>query len=182
MLSVPIKTQLTNIPAPVKLFAKRAILLLAVWVLIYHVALKPHRIPDRLLSNTTATATAALLSAWYEPATFIEKDGWACVIINNTSVIRIGDPCNALDLMALYIGFILCIPTNAKRVLLFIAGGIIAIFILNTLRCNALAWLAINKNEWVDFAHKYAFTAIVYCVIFYGWVLYTNKYKSTDAE
>ena len=182
MLSLPIKTQLNSVPAPVKLFAKRALLLLAVWVLIYHVALKPYRIPDRLLSNATATSTAKLLSAWYEPATFMEKDGWACVIINNTSIIRIGDPCNALDLMALYIGFILCIPTKAKRMLLFITGGIIAIFILNTLRCNALAWLAIHKNGWVDFAHKYAFTAIVYCAIFYGWIMYTNKSKLKDAE
>jgi exosortase family protein XrtF len=181
MLSFPIKTERKNIPAPVKLFAKRALLLLVGWIFVYHVALKPYRIPDRLLSNTTAMATANFLNLCYAPASFIEKDGWASVTINNKSVIRIGDPCNALDLIALYIGFILCLPTNAKRMLLFIAGGIMCIFILNTFRCTALAWLAINKQTWVDFAHKYAFTAIVYCTIFYGWILYVKNDKPTNA-
>ena len=176
MLAIRRNNQLDKIPAPVKLFAKKALFLLAAWILIYHILLKPYRIPDRLLSNITAAATAKLLGVWYAPASFIEIDGWSCVVMNSTSVIRIGDPCNGLDLMALYIGFLLCIPTSGKRLLLFASTGVVAIFLLNVLRCSALAWLALNKHEWVNFAHKYAFTAIVYCCIFYGWILYTKTY------
>ena len=176
------KSQLNNVPPPVRLFAKRALLLLLSWILMYHVILKPYRIPDRWLSNSTATSTAKLLSLWYAPASFIEKDGWACVVINERSAIRIGDPCNGLDLIILYIGFMICMPTSKKRLLTFSILGTAAIFLLNVLRCAVLAWLSLNKHEWIDFAHKYAFTAIVYCCIFYGWVLYIKQYKTADVS
>lgn len=177
MSSIAIHSNLEKIPPAVKQFAKRGLFLFAGWIILYHVCLKPFRIPDHWLSNTTGIATAKLLTSWYAPATFIEKDSFACVFIDGRSVIRIGDPCNALDLMVLYAAFIICLPTTKKRMISFIISGIVAIFVLNILRCNALVWLAINRNELVDFAHKYAFSAIVYCAIFYGWILYTRNYR-----
>jgi exosortase/archaeosortase family protein len=181
MLTVTVKSRFDKVPAPARLFAKRALLLFAAWILIYYGLLKPYRIPDRWLSNITAGATANLLNLLYAPATSTEIKGWSCVIMNSRSVIRVGDPCNGLDLFVLYCGFMLCVPTSKKRLLLFSLAGFAVIFILNVLRCSALAWLALNKHQWVEFAHKYAFTAIVYCTIFYGWVLYTKKYNIKDA-
>ena len=169
------KKRSIEIPAAVKSFATRGLLLLFAWIIFYHLLLKPHRIPDRWLSNTTAAGTAKLLSTWYAPAYNLDKDGFACVFIGQRPVIRIGDPCNALDLMALYIAFIICIPSTKKRMLAFSAAGIVVIFLLNILRCNALTWISLQKHEWLDFAHKYLFTAIVYAFIFWGWILYTAK-------
>jgi exosortase/archaeosortase family protein len=72
------------------------------------------------------------------------------------------------------VGFLLCIPASAKRKLLFAAAGVSAIFLLNILRCNALAWLSIHQHQWLNFAHKYVFTALAYLSIFYGWLLYAK--------
>lgn len=181
MISKTTTAQPQQIPAPVKTFLLRALVLVMAWCLVYIGLLKPQRVPDRWLSNTTAAATAKALSIGYAPARFAEKDGFACVVMGERSVIRIGDPCNALDLMALYVAFIICLPSAVKRMLLFSVSGIAAIFVLNVLRCYSLAWITINKNEWLDFAHKYAFTAIVYCFIFYGWIVYLRSKKTIKA-
>lgn len=182
MLSISIKEQINKLPPAVRLFTKRASILLLVWILIYYPLLQPARIPDRWISNVTASGTAKLLSMWYAPATAMEQNKMAVVAIDDRSVIRIGDPCNAFDLFVLYIAFLLCLPTDKKRMLLFGIGGICAIFMLNLIRCNALVWIALNQREWLDVAHKYIFTAIVYCCIFYGWMLYTKNYHLSNEK
>ena len=175
--AVSLKSAWQKIPPSIRAFGKRALMLLVGWIILYNTLLKPYRIPDRWLSNLTAKATAAFMTQVYKPSGFMEKDGWACVTMNNRSIIRIGDPCNALDLFVLYLGFMLCIPRSKQRMLLFSIGGLVAIFAINVLRCAALAWMALQNHDWIEFAHKYVFTAIVYCCIFAGWVWYAKDHK-----
>lgn len=175
-----LKENYKKIPVSVRLFAKRALLLITGWVLLYHLVLQPQRVPDRWLTNVTAGATAQVLSVLYSPATYTEGIRNAVIFMNDKKVLLIGDNCNAFQLYILYIGFLLCIPTSAKRTVLFILGGIAGIFILNVLRCYALTWLNLNNPGWVNFAHKYAFTFIVYLCIFYGWVWYSKKYEAKE--
>ncbi len=180
MLLAQLKENFHKIPIPVKLFLQRALLLITGWILLYHLVLRPKGIPDDWFTNITAGATAKLLTAWYHPATSVKGIRSADILIDNKRVLLIGDNCNALQLYILYTGFLLCVPTTKKRIVVFTIAGVASIFILNVLRCYALTWLNINKHDWVDFAHKYAFTFIVYLCIFCSWVWYCNKYEAKE--
>ncbi|HWB28260.1 MAG TPA: exosortase/archaeosortase family protein [Chitinophagaceae bacterium] len=182
-----IKQYWQEVPASVKIFAKRALLLIAGWLLLYQLLLKPAGVPDRWLTHVTATSTVYVLNSWYGHG-FAATDGTmlnpvsgstdkiSFITYKNILRLRIADGCNALDLFMLYAGFLLCLPTGAARMTLFGITGVIAIFVLNILRLYALVLLAINLPGWLNFAHHYAFTIIVYCCIFAGWVFYAKSY------
>ena len=168
-------------PLFAKLLATRVILLITGWMLLYHLVLKPHRMPDRWLSNTTASATAKVLSAWYQqPTTVVETQSGSGILMNNRRLIFIAYNCDALELYLMYTGFLFCIPTTKKRFFAFAIIGVITIFIINVLRCFILTLLNFNKPEWFGFAHHYAFSLVVYAFIFFGWYLYSKKIIKPD--
>lgn len=176
-----IQERYKNIPLLVRQLLLKVVLLITVWMLLYHLILQPRQIPDRWLSTVTAEATAKLISAWFhQPTSVIEKQNGTGIFMNGKRIIFIAYTCDALELYLMYVGFLFCIPTTKKRFLLFAGVGVGVIFILNILRCFGLTWLSINKREWLDFSHHYAFTLIVYAFIFYGWFKYTKKYQQPD--
>jgi len=190
MFSFTLKQAYKDIPAGVKSFSKKALLLSFLWMVVYNYVLLPSRLPDRWLTNVTANATAFVLGKCYsqnfslQPATTVNSLGENVqgdkILLDKTSVIFIADPCNALKLFVLYIGFILCIPAGIKRRIGFAAGGVIAIFILNIIRCSALVWLWFTRPSLIDFAHHYVFTLIVYSCIFALWVWFCKKQTANE--
>ncbi len=187
MLPLSLKQTYNEIPASVKQFAKRALILLGAWLLMYHTVLKPHRIPDKWLTDETAKVTTFFLNSWYatgfstqeRPHLAANGDNtpWAVIMLDGKQTLGIADACNALELYVLYIGFIFCIPTGAKRTAIFALAGVAIIFFLNITRLYALTWLSLTHPSFFDFAHHYAFTFIVYGCIFGMWVLYSKKYS-----
>ncbi len=182
MLLISLLETVKEIPSGVKLFAKRAMVLFCTWLLIYYPILQPMRLPDKWLTAITANATTVLLNnvlsggfkvRGNSASVFSGKNkGSAEIQKNNSTVISIADSCNALKLYVIYIGFIVCMPFGFKRMTAFALGGVLAIYLLNISRCFALAWLWLNQPGWVDFAHHYVFTLLVYSCIFALWVWY----------
>ena len=87
----------------------------------------------------------------------------------------VADPCNALELYVLYLGFLFSFPASLKRVLLFSIVGIVVIYSANIIRLAALASMNIHRIKAIDMAHHYVFKLIVYGLIFGLWVLFTKK-------
>jgi exosortase/archaeosortase family protein len=177
-----IKQGLANVPAPTRVFLKRAAAIITIWELIYQFWLKPIRVPDQWLTGITAKMTAWCISLLYLPAYVanqMEKDK---VFIKGREVLFIADGCNGLELFLLYIAFIACYPYGSKpRAAVYMVCGVVAIFVMNVGRCTALAMLNIKAPELTDFAHHYAFTVIVYSCIFFGWMKYAN-FRSTQGD
>ena len=168
-------------PLLVKQLVVRVVLLITTWMLLYHLVLQPYRIPDRWLSNVTASATSKLISVWYQqPTALVEKLNGTGILLNNRRVLFIAYNCDALELYLMYVGFLFCIPTSPKKFILYATVGVTGIFILNVLRCFVLVLLNFNKPEWFGFAHHYAFTLVVYAFIFSGWYQYTKKIMRPD--
>jgi exosortase/archaeosortase family protein len=155
----------------IKPFIIRGILLVVGWKLLYLFVLQPSGIPDNWLTKTTEDSTAWLLSLFYKNIYQFNHT----IYIDKVETVIIAPQCNGLELFALYIGFILCIPTTVKRMLAFSIVGIAIIYILNVFRSMALAIMAYNNHYLIDFAHHYAFKLVIYAVVFIGWVLYTKK-------
>ncbi len=175
------KMEWQQAPIVVKRFIKRALLLLVFWNLVYLNFIKPDRRIDDSLTFITTKATVKCLNDWYCTG-FSQKPYYSVgsgyfgeeICIQGKQVLIILQPCNALSLFALYVSFLICVPGKKLKMVLYLINGILIIFCLNVIRLYALAWLNMNRPQWTYFAHHYAFTTIVYSVIFGLWVMYLN--------
>ena len=173
-----------EIPASVRKFLITSIILFTIWKVCYHLYLKPTRLIDIPLTVQTANNTQQLLQAIYPNYNFTNEqrlpkekiDFFGVYIMKDSKkIIGIFDPCNALEVFVIYIGLIICLPSNFKRMALYIVLGIVGLYILNILRCTVLGILNINSSVYVDFAHHYLFTMVVYIGIFLGWASYIKQ-------
>lgn len=173
-----------EIPASVRKFLITSIILFTIWKVCYHLYLKPTRLIDIPLTVQTANNTQQLLQAIYPNYNFTNEqrlpkekiDFFGVYIMKDSKkIIGIFDPCNALEVFVIYIGLIICLPSNFKRMALYIVLGIVGLYILNILRCTFLGILNINRSVYVDFAHHYLFTMVVYIGIFLGWASYIKQ-------
>ena len=178
ILIKPLKTKFDTIPRPVRLFLLRVIILFIVWKLLYHTILLPTQIPDAWLTHFSAKG-ASILTGWIYPAnyiTIIPVDNIAeRLFVDGKRSIGVAHNCNALELYVLYIGYIICRPAPIRRRLLFIAMGIALIYLLNIVRIAGLGWLYLEHPFIIDFAHKYAFKAVVYITIYLLWNEYSKQ-------
>ncbi len=163
------------LPANIRKFFIRAVILVVGWNLLYHLLLKPALFPDRQLTDLIVWGTVKVLSIFHNDVTNVGQN----IYLYGVRSVNIDHQCNGLELIVLYIGFILCLPTNFRKMFSFAIVGIAVICFLNMLRCGALAWMFLNMRSVADFAHHYAFKLVIYAVVFYGWVLYTRKNVST---
>lgn len=175
-----IKANFQEVPAFIRLFLKRAILLFIFWKLLYHLILFPLRIPDHQLSTLTAISTGYIYQALFGGTITYAQDYAGSyplikLFLNGNRSVGIADGCNALELYVLFAGFIICLATTIKRQLQFIGVGFLVIYMINNCRCVALAWMHANGYA-TDFAHHYVFKAIIYAIIFYMWMRYCRKF------
>ena len=167
-----IKEQYARIPDAVKAFLFRAVLLIIVWKALYLLILKPANIPDAFMCQFFSRITAQTMSLFY-PDCFAKG---ITVYVAGRPTLNILPGCNGLELIILYIGFLLCLPTTLKRMANFIVWGGISILILNYIRFVVLAYMTVQKMALTHFLHLYVFTLIVYGYIFLLWRQYTKKY------
>ena len=179
-----LKKYFQEIPASVRKFLITSLILFSIWKVTYHLYLKPTRLIDIPLTVQTAKNTQQLLAIIYPNFNFTieqkmpkEKIDFFGVYIMKDSkrIVGIFDPCNALEVFVIYIGFIICLPSNFKRMALYIFIGILSLYGLNILRCSVLGILNFNRSNYVDFAHHYLFTMVVYVGIFLGWASYIKQ-------
>ena len=164
-----------DIPKPIRLFLLKSVIVFTAWQLLYSLVLAPIRIPDNFLTNITAASTAKIMSIFYGHIDAALNAFKVILRLNGKKVIGIADPCNALEIYVLYLGFLICYPASARLRVIFIAIGLPAIFVANVVRCCLLVWLNIAHRGWVDIAHHYIFTALVYLIVFYLWMIYSKK-------
>lgn len=179
------KALYNKVPALVRSFLLKALLIFIGWQALYNLVLAPARVPDRQLTNATCYSTTRLMSVFYNNTTAMyahnNATASAIVAVDGHPVLGILDPCNGLDIYVLYISFLFCFPGTMKRRGLFLLLGIPYIYVINTIRCVLIGWLNIAHRGWVDISHHYIFTAAVYLLVFYLWIAYT-KTKTTTAH
>lgn len=182
-----------GIPKPILIFIGKGLLLFVLWKLLYLLWLEPRRTLDDPLTTAVGVVTVQSLnlfsgSAHYTvekvPDTASADVGGAIVKAmliyrNGERTLKIADPCNGLELMVLYAGFLLCFPGTVKRKAGFLLAGWALIGVLNIIRCMLLVLIFVYYRKYLDFSHHFVFTLIVYSVIFWLWHLFTKKKKNT---
>jgi exosortase family protein XrtF len=165
-----------DIPPEIAHFFVRAATLLGLWLLVYHGLLKPSHTLDQCLTIATTHGTVQVLNLFYNIVHIAKQS----IYIDGKYAVSISDPCNALELIVLYVGFLFCVKTTRKRLIAFTLLGTISIYTLNIFRCAGLAYLNLNHFQLTNFAHHYVFKLIIYCAIFLGWALYAKKEKAIN--
>ena len=141
------------------------------WRWLYETILAPSGTPDHELTQWLQKATWYVLQPFYPT---VAMEGYA-LLIDQEQVITFTTGCNGLELMVLYLAFLLCLPSAPLRMLKFAIGGLVLINLLNIARCTGLAiWAHYHWPLW-DFMHHYLFKMVIYGVNFYLWVLYSKS-------
>lgn len=171
MKAIKVQAAKLGIPPHVTTLLLRAALLFGTWLLLYSLVIAPWGVPDNFLTGIVVKGTVAFLSLFYADAHAIGND----IVINGQYAVSIANSCNGLELIMLYAGIIILMPQNIGKMTAFICTGIIGITVLNIFRCAALGYMFLHNMYLADVAHHYVFKLIIYAVVFYGWVLYTQK-------
>ncbi len=136
-----IKTAIKQIPAPVKSFLLRALVFFLIWELAYNIFLLPNRLVDRPLCEFVGKGTASFINiikggnqaycqtvssyAFNEGELYLADR--AVVFLGPNRLIGIADACNGLNLLVLFIGFIVVYPSKIHVKLIYSIVGIVAI-------------------------------------------------------
>ena len=154
------------------LFLGTALLLYVIWYILYELWLHPQgHLDHAVIDNTIWAATGLLKALGYGVA----AEG-RIIAIEGTEGLYIGDPCNGVDLFALFSGFILAFPGPWQHKLWYLPVGILAIHLLNILRVVALSLILVYAPMTLEFNHTYTFTFLVYGFIFLGWIVFANRF------
>lgn len=100
--------------------------------------------------------------------------------IDGSHGVYIGVPCNGIELIALFVGFIAIFNGSWKNKLWYIPLGVILIHLLNVLRVFILILIEKHNPEILEFNHKYTFTIIMYLLVFFGWMIWVKKYSKSS--
>ena len=163
-------------------FILKAVGLYILWFVVYDFWLAPAGNLDSWLNHRAASDGSLLLRAiGYNSSTSPGIDQ-TIIEINSIPQVGLGNPCNGLELFALFTGFVLCFPGQWKNKLWFIPAGILLIHFVNAVRAAGLALIQLKAPENLDFNHHYTFTVIVYAIIFGLWMLWTNRYSGMNVK
>ena len=178
-----------DIPLPIRLFLGKALFVFVLWQIVYLFFFKDSKVLDHPLTTHVAEASVFFLNnltpmsgfytsrvdaSWvYEGEHLFEEASE--ILHNNKLVLYIADSCNGLELIILYIGFIICMPSPFWRKVLYIVIGIVLLDLINIARCIGLIYLREYLHAYFQFAHKYVFKITVYIATFIIWRFYARK-------
>lgn len=94
------------------------------------------------------------------------------IYFHGSLILHLADACNGLEMMALFLGFILCVPGRMRLKAWFIPLGLMGIYSMNVFRCVGLVLVYQFAQPQFDIAHHYWFKMVVYGFIFFLWYLF----------
>lgn len=110
-----------------------------------------------------------------------EGQTYDSIWLDNTYAISVEEGCNGINIMILFLAFIVAFGGQALSMLLFIPTGLIFIHLSNIAR---LLLLCLFNVEWggrhFHFFHKYGFTAIIYLAVFLLWYLWVMRFSGKN--
>ncbi len=94
---------------------------------------------------------------------------------NAKTILRIYEGCNGINVMIVFVAFILAFSGLSKRGGVFILIGLIIIHLANLFRITMLFWVAKNYENYFYYVHKYVFTAALYVIVLGLWWMWVYK-------
>lgn len=98
--------------------------------------------------------------------------------INDSYAISVEEGCNGINIMILFLAFVVGFGGQLKNSLIFIPLGLLFIHLANLGRLLLLSFVNIHYSaEAFHFFHKYGFTAIIYLAVLFLWYLWVMRFS-----
>jgi exosortase family protein XrtF len=135
--------------------------------------------PDPV-THWVTNQTAAVLTSCGWPTDIEDHDKRATtnMIYEDKDILAVYEGCNGINVMIIFVAFLIAFGPLTKSLLWFIPVGLLIIHLMNLARITLLFWVAIYMKDYMYFTHKYFFTAILYVVVFFLWVWWVKKFTA----
>jgi exosortase family protein XrtF len=163
---------------PAIFFVAKFLLIYLVGNLVYGFFIESYeKVPDPITRFVTEQSASALNLVAYNAATE-RHPSEAKVMLKNDGlvVINVFEGCNGINVIIVFVAFLIAYGGPPKSVLLFAFGSIIIIHIFNLARITYLFFLALSNSASFYYYHKYFFTATLYGVVFLLWAIWVLKF------
>jgi exosortase family protein XrtF len=96
---------------------------------------------------------------------------------NQRFIARIIEGCNGVNVIILFVSFVIAFSGKIKATLLYIIGGSLLIYILNLIRIALLCVLMYHFPKQQHFLHGVFFPLFIYGVVFMLWLIWIRKFS-----
>lgn len=94
---------------------------------------------------------------------------------NGKTVVSVYEGCNSLNVMIVFLSFVISYTGTLKKTLLFGLFGIVLIYFANLGRVSLLYFIAKYYPHSLYFFHKYLFTGLLYVLVFVLWYFWVRR-------
>ena len=101
------------------------------------------------------------------------------IVQNQKTILNIYEGCNGVNVMIVFIAFIIAFGGLSKRGALFMSVGVVMIHVANLMRIALLFGIAKHYESWFYYVHKYVFTAALYVIVLLLWWVWVSKMVKT---
>jgi exosortase family protein XrtF len=134
--------------------------------------------PDPITSITSRqTAIALGVCGWPSTAVDDETKATTQLIHEGRSVLAVYEGCNGVNIMIIFVAFLVAFGPIEKSLWLFALAGILIIHLMNLVRITLLFWVVLYLPDFVYFTHKYFFTAILFVIVFVLWIVWVRRFS-----
>jgi exosortase family protein XrtF len=138
--------------------------------------------PDPVTSQVAAQTSFTLqILGWPTTTKDNAKKTTTELIFESKSILAIYEGCNGVNVMIIFVAFLIAFGPISKTLWWFIPLGLAILHVMNLLRIALLFWVALYLPDFMYFTHKYLFTAILYVVVFLLWVVWVKKFVNRKA-
>lgn len=132
--------------------------------------------PDPVTSWVTDQSSAILHVFGYNTQTSLQigKPN-VLVSLGGRSIIAVFEGCNGLNVMIIFIAFLIAFGPLNRKLAWFIPVGLVVIHAANLVRIIVLFFIALSFPDYLYFLHKYFFTAFLYLVVFIFWYFWVSR-------
>ena len=156
-------------------FLIRAAIFYAIWQMVYDLFLLPNGKLDEFLS----------ISVVYVSKTILNIFGWdtfslgRVITIEGYRGVEVLNECNALTLMILYSGFIVCFQGSLPNKIKFLTLGVFLIYILNIIRIMAFSLATVYFQPYWELFHEFSPFIFFYPLVLWLWYRWTLTGEKT---
>lgn len=100
------------------------------------------------------------------------------LLVEGQFVARIIEGCNSINIIILFIAFIIAFANGFKRTFLFILFGSLLIYVINIFRIAFISIAIYEYPEYEWFLHDIVFPGIIYGITVLLWILWVQKFSN----
>ncbi len=112
-----------------------------------------------------------------------EEQTFDSVYLNGKYAISVEEGCNGINIIILFIAFIVAFGGKLLNMILFIPAGILFIHLFNIGRLLLLSLLNVEwEGKAFHFFHKYGFTAVIYVSVLILWYVWVSHFSGRSGK